>query len=254
LVYRRTLVELTDFMRVIYFDQRGNGRSVPADIGSITMPQLADDVAGLADALDIDQFLVFGHSYGGFVAQEVALRHGNRLDGVVLVATTPGQLGTNESADDDQGPPPPAGFLEKLQARPATDEEFAAGTAGLLPYYLHRRDPAEVEVLLEDTVYRVDAMSRGFEVLSEWSSVDRLHEITTPTLVMVGRHDVATSYPQAYRIANRIPDAEVVVFENSGHFPWLEEPEAFFTTLQSWYSMAQVRRIFATDDDDDESS
>jgi proline iminopeptidase len=87
---------------------------------------------------------------------------------------------------------------------------------------------------MADTVFSAAAMRRGFEVLATWSSVDRLASIVAPTLVVAGRHDPFTAWPQAHRIAERVPDAEVVVFENSAHFPWLDEPDRFFDLIPSW--------------------
>ena len=234
LVYRRTLEPLTDTLQLVYFDHRGNGRSASVDLATVTMEQLADDVAALADGLELERFLVFGHSYGGFVAQEFALRHHDRVDGLILVDTTPGQLGRDESPDNDQGPPPPPEFMAHMSSVPDTDDDVAAGMIGLLPYYLHSLDPTDVAPLLDGTIYRADVMARGFEVLAGWSSFDRLGEITAPTLLLAGRHDVVTSVPQSYRIARRLADAEVVVLEHSGHFPWLEEPDAFFAAVRDW--------------------
>ena len=77
-------------------------------------------------------------------------------------------------------------------------------------------------------------MVRGFEVLSTWSSVDRLGGVSCPTLVIAGRHDVFTSWPQAHRIGRRVPGATVEVLEHSGHFPWLDEPEVFFPLVLDW--------------------
>jgi proline iminopeptidase len=77
-------------------------------------------------------------------------------------------------------------------------------------------------------------MSRGFEVLASWSSIDRLPSITCPVLLTAGRHDVFTSFPQSHRIARHLPNAEVLLFEQSGHFPWLDEPDAFFPAVKGW--------------------
>jgi proline iminopeptidase len=198
------------------------------------MEQLADDAVGLADHLGIARFVVLGHSYGGFVAQELALRHPDRVDALVLVDTTPGQLGADEAPGDDQGPPPPPELLALMGSVPSTDEEMAAMMPQLLPFYFHRTEVSEVQALMEGTVHRADVMVRGFEVLSTWSSYDRLPGITAPTLLLAGRHDVFTSFPQSHRIARRLPDAEVVVFDRSGHFPWIEEPERFFETVLGW--------------------
>lgn len=233
-IYRRTLGPLTERFRVIFFDQRGNGRSAPVDLATVTIEQLADDVAALADTLGLERFSVLGHSYGGFVAQEVALRHPDRLDRLVLVDTTPGGLGVSESPDDEQGPPPPDELLSLLSAPPTSDDEMAAMMHRLLPFYFPKSDVETVAPLFDGTVFRAAMMLRGFEVLSEWSSVDRLEAITAPTLLLAGRHDVFTSVPQSFRIGRRIPGATTVVFEHSGHFPWIEEPDACFATIREW--------------------
>ena len=233
-IYRRTLGPLTDACQVVFFDQRGNGRSGPVDLATVTMEQLADDVAVLADTLGLDRFSVLGHSYGGFVAQEFALRHPDRLERLVLVDTSPGGLGASESPDDEQGPPPPDELLKLLAVPPASDDEMAAMMQRLLPFYFPKTDPERVAPLFDGTVFRAGVLRRGFEVLSQWSSVDRLEAITAPTLLVVGRHDVFTSVPQSFRIGRRIPDATTVVLEHSGHFPWIEEPDAFFAALGDW--------------------
>jgi proline iminopeptidase len=136
-VYRRTLEPLTDTLQLVYVDHRGNGQSASGDLATVTIEQLADDVAALADALGLERFLLFGHSYGGFVAQEFALRHPDRVEALILVDTTPGQLGRDESADDEQGPPMPPELVAQMSSFPATDDELATGMTALLPYYFH---------------------------------------------------------------------------------------------------------------------
>ena len=110
--------------------------------------------------------------------------------------------------------------------------------AVLLPAYFHDASMEAVAPMFDGTTFRAQAMVRGFEVLASWSSVDRLASITVPTLVLAGRHDVFTSHPQSRRIASRIADAELVVFEHSGHFPWIEEPERFDSVVGDWLDRA----------------
>ncbi len=177
--------------------------------------------------------MVIGHSYGGFIAQELAIRAPTSVRALVLLCTTAGQLGTGEQPAP-AGPPVPAEFVEMLSSKPETDEQLAAAMSDLAPAYVHRADPSVLRSLMEGTVFSASAMRRGFDVLADWSSVDRLGSITAPTLVVAGRHDPFTSWPQAYRIANRVPNAELVVFEHSAHFPWLDEPDLFFATISDW--------------------
>lgn len=234
-LYRRTLGPLSPPLQLVYLDHRGNGRSGRPPIDTITIPQLADDAVALADRLGLDRFVVFGHSYGGFIAQELAMRHPDRTRALLLVCTTPGQLGARESEDEsEQGPPPPPELVELMGELPSTDEDLATGMDELLRFYLHQGDLDEARALTEGTVYSAAAMLSGFEALASWSAVDRLGTIACPTLVVAGRHDLFTSFPQAHRIARRIPGAQVEVLEHSGHIPWLDEPDAFFAVVRDW--------------------
>jgi proline iminopeptidase len=235
--YRRTLAPLADDRTIVYVDHRGNGRSGRPPVSTITMEQLADDVVELADHLGHDQFAVFGHSYGGFVAQELTLRHPVRVDRLVLVCTTPGQLGTGEDPAPYAGEPPPDDFVELISDVPETDQQCADGIAALAPHHVHGDDPSVLTRALEGTVFSASAMVRGFEVLSQWSSVDRLDQVRCPVLLMAGRHDLFAGFRQLTRIRNRLINAEVegpAVFDQSGHFPWIEEPERFFMVIDDW--------------------
>jgi proline iminopeptidase len=230
----RSLDPLLAGLRLIYLDHRGNGRSARPDPATLTMAGWADDALRVGRAVAGDRpVVVIGHSYGGFVAQELAIRHPAAVRALVLMCTTPGQLAGGEEPAPP-GPPLPVEFERLLSSPPASDDELAAGMAAMAPAYVHRADPDSLRNLMAGTVFSVSGMRRGFEVLSEWSSVDRLATITAPTLVIGGRHDPLTSWPQAYRIAARVPDAEVVVFEHSSHFPWLDEPEQFTVTARRW--------------------
>jgi proline iminopeptidase len=160
------------------------------------------------------------------------LRHPDRVAGLVLVATTPGQLGAGET--DEQGPPPPPGLAAALRSTPTTNGEFAHLLTAMLPWYLHRLPPEAVEPLLRRSILDVRAWRRSMALLQTWSSVDRLHRIRVPTLLLAGRHDLFCSPAQTQRIARRIPDSRTVILEHSGHLPWLEEAESFFTTIEAW--------------------
>lgn len=229
----RPLDTLSERLRLVYYDHRGNGRSGRPDRDTMTMTRWADDALALADFLTDEQIVVIGHSYGGFIAQELAIRHPDRLAALILLNTTPGQLGTGEEPAPE-GPPVPPEFEELLASIPETDAELGESFRSLFPAYLHTARVENVVHMLDEAVFDVAAMARGFEVLADWSSVDRLSTVDVPTLLVVGRHDAFTSWPQSERIASRLSDAEVVILEGSGHLPWLDQPDEFFAAIAGW--------------------
>ena len=108
-------------------DHRGNGRSSRPDEAELTMEGWADDAAALAGHVaGADPVVVIGHSFGGFIAQEMAIRHGHAVRALILVATTPGQLGVGETPAPED-PPMPDEFAALLQQMPATDDEVRCG-------------------------------------------------------------------------------------------------------------------------------
>ena len=236
----RSLAPLAAGRRLVFWDARGHGRSDALPDGAVGMELFADDVVRVADSLGLTSFALLGHSFGGWVAQEAALRHPDRVTALVLAGTTPGQLGASESPDDDQGPPTPPELLELLTRVPSSDADAAATYQELFPHFFHR--PVLAGSLPEIRPEDVSAASmlRVFEAQRRWSSMDRLSALDCPTLLVAGRHDLFCSVEQHLRIARRLATAEVHVYAQSGHFPWLEEPAAFFADTASWLARHQT--------------
>jgi proline iminopeptidase len=230
----RTLDRISANRQLVYWDHRGHGRSAPLPDGPVDMSLFADDAVSVADELGLETFAVFGHSFGGWVAQELALRHPSRVSALVLAATTPGQLGETESPDDYQGPPMPADVENLLTTPVDEDADVVRLYTQLAPHFLRGADTTEFVAALDPALVSADSMGRVFDALSRWSSVDRLAAISSPTLVIAGRQDVFCSAEQLQRIARRVPGAELEVFEDCGHFMWLEDPGRFFPLLSSW--------------------
>jgi proline iminopeptidase len=231
--FRPEFDQLADGWEVVYLDQRGNGRSEDTAT-PITIESLAEDAAGVIRSIS-GRAVVIGHSYGGFVAQELALRQPELVDRLVLLSTTPGQLGAADDPDAYQGAPPPPELVEMLSQPPATDEEYAAAMARLAPYYMHR-DPRPLAERMSGVRFRVRPMLEGFQSLAMWSAADRLGDLAIPVLLVVGDHDHFTSHQQSERIARLVPQAELRIIADTGHFPWLEAPEECFGLLRAFLS------------------
>lgn len=229
----RTLDPLASRRRLVFWDHRGHGASGPLPDRQVEMIDFADDAIRVADSLGIEAFALFGHSFGGWVAQEAALRHPDRVAALVLAGTTPGQLGRTESPSDDQGPPPPPALVELMSRVPKDDTEMKEIYRALGPHFLRGADTTAYDALVASTDLSADTMVRVFDALARWSSVDRLGEITCPTLVLAGRHDVFCSVPQHERIARRLADPDLVVVDGAGHLMWIERPEVL-DLLDDW--------------------
>ena len=229
----RTLDPLAGRRQLVFWDHRGHGESDPLPDEQVEIRDFADDVVRVADGLGIERFALFGHSFGGWVAQEAALRHPGRVATLVLAATTPGQLGTTESPAEDQGPPPPAELAELLGRVPASDAEAEAAYRALAPHFLRGRGDPVLEARLVPGAVSADSMARVFEALGRWSSVDRLAEITCPVLLLAGRYDVFCSVQQHERIARRVADPDLTVIDDAGHLMWIERPEVL-DLLDGW--------------------
>ena len=79
-----------------------------------------------------------------------------------------------------------------------------------------------------------EAGKAGDAITAEWDLTPRLSEISVPTLILAGRDDFICPPSQAKIMQERMPNTELVVFEESGHVPYVEEPEAFFEAVRGW--------------------
>lgn len=227
--------------RLVYYDLRGHGLSGRTPGEALTIGQLADDAAGLAGHLGGDQVFVLGHHQGAAVAQELALRHPGPIAGLILVAATAGELGSQESLADTLDLPLMPVEADGLQrVPPASDDELAATMRALAPYFFARPGAADVDAVFDAARWSSDAAVRWTLASGSWSPADRLGEIEVPALLLAGRHDVFCPPQQSQRIARHLDGATTVVLERSGHLPWLEEPDAFLAAVQGWSATHQL--------------
>ncbi len=231
--------QLGDVLRLIYYDHRGNGRSGRPPLDTLTYEQFAADADALRVHLEVETVTVLGFSAGAAIALEYALAFPQRVNRLILVGAHPawdyaGEIAANIERRD------PTGTISAAFARasPATDAEFAELVETIMPLYYHRFDAAVNRRFVEQVVWSASANARYDDILPAFDVVDRLRDIRVPTLILVGRDDFITPVAQGERLLRGIPRADLVVFEKSGHMPYVEEPAAFAETVRAWLKTA----------------
>jgi len=209
---------------VITFDHRGTGGSDKPDVDYSTR-MFAADAVGLLQALDIPQAHVLGHSMGGRVVQWLALDYPERVRSLVLAAGSPGEIDPRNPVtrgiplNDAVGLAEKGyeGFIRSLFASkffftPEFCRDHPDVIQGLIDTFWANRPP--LKLYLRHTIAR-----------QQHQTADRLHEITAPTLVIVGSDDTVTgNLLVGQYMAEHIPNAEFKTVDGSAHMLFWEGP------------------------------
>lgn len=213
--------------RVVFYDQLGSGESERSDDPSLwTVQTFVEQVQSVRDGLGLHEIHLFGSSWGGMLALEYAFTQPEGLASLVLNST------------------------------PTSAPRWAVETAGLAAgldeqefrrRHIVRLDP-EPEVLARarakfgKQVYETMWGPNEFTVtgtLKDWDVIERLGEIRVPTLITSGRHDECT--PRLVEpLHEGIAGSEWVIFEDSAHMAYLEEPERYLQVVGDFLERVEV--------------
>lgn len=242
-LFRPWLDPLGDTVSLIYHDLRGNGRSSkPASWNAVTHDTWLDDTAALLNVLGHRRAILLGHSYGGYLALEFALKFPDMVGGLVLCNAAPafdfGDL-VVEAARERGTPEQFSALTAGFGAPIPTDEALAATWRSIMPLYVAVPDGAPLQEMmraLERVQFSAAASNRAwFHCIQHFDVRERLPEIKAPALVIAGRHDfVGPLSHGADRLSTGLARAEVEIFEQSGHWPFIEEPERFRDVVRKW--------------------
>jgi L-proline amide hydrolase len=234
----------------VLYDQFGSGRSehrpdAPADFWTVDL--FVRELATLVEHLDIaDAYHVFGHSWGGMLALETALRRPPGLRSIVVADAfaSSGRYATEVARLVRELPAEVRATIERHEAAGTTDSpEYQEAMRAFYGRHVCRRRPVPdgvrrtLAALGEDpTVYRTMAGPSEFSLtgtLRDWDITGSLSQVEVPALVVSGRHDEVT--PHAVEELYRgLPDSRWVLFEESSHMPHVEEPERFLDVVDEF--------------------
>ena len=229
-------------LRTITVDLPGHGDSSGGGASALSLEAMADTVAALADALKLERPILCGWSMGGAVALHGALRHPERIGGLLLVSAA--------AKYDLEGVGPRAvaagATQEQLALFGDTNVPDAAAMERfwktILPLYLHPDKRHLGEELLAGVRFRPDGVLPLTEAVICYDVRPRLGEIRTPALVIGGEADFMIPPNLCRELADGLPNGRFVEIAGAGHFPFAEQPAAFEQAVQAWLAEQRLTK------------
>jgi proline iminopeptidase len=236
---RPWLDPLAENCALVYYDHRGNGRSERTSPGDLSHERWAEDAEMIRTQVGAEQVAIIGSSYGNYIALEYAVRYPNRVSSLVLA-------GASLMMD------PPEQLLERARAAGTADQVTALAdafdgavtddaslkraTEAVLPMYSQRADTSVIRTAFARTRYSANAFFAAFGLcLPEYDIAPHLSRVAAPALLISGRHDwLAPPEGSVLRLHELLPRSEHVVFDESRHFPFIDEPERFVAVVGDW--------------------
>jgi proline iminopeptidase len=241
------LYNLAENNLVIFYDQRGSGRSLETKLDEkhINIEQFVEDLDTLRTSLGFDKFILMGHSWGGLLAMQYAVDHQDNLIGLILLNTAPADSKGQKAFVDEFGlrtknihndiKP----FFAYEDFKELTSIQISDLYRKLFSVYFY--NPEQVRDL---SLNFSEASARsGFKVMEEMSKTSwlqpninlfpSLKKLSVPTFIIHGKQDIVPVWT-AQEIKHAIPQSEIVVLDHCDHFPYIEQPSPFFSELNKF--------------------
>ena len=238
-----SLDSLCDEFKLLLLDLRGHGLSDEVSEDTLTLKQMAKDVVLLADAMNIKKYAVFGHSFGAFVALQNAVDFPGKASQTILSGCIPSAHYLYDSLKKNMKTIEPKELRQQiarsweLEKEVKTVEEFEKMNEDQRPWHFANLKDSRIQKSRKNTKAILKPYIMRYFARHEYGGIeveDHLHLVKQPTLVLVGRYDRTCPLEAAQSIAGGIPNASLVVFENSGHATRVEENEAYISTIRDF--------------------
>jgi proline-specific peptidase len=237
---------------VVFYDQLGCGKSdQPNDRSLWRMERFVAEVGTVRRALGLERIHLLGQSWGGWLAIEYMLTHPRGMLSVVLASTSASIPQFVAEASRLKAALPPSIYQTLQRYEASADFHHPDYEAAVLEFYkrhLCRLDPwpepleRSARNMTGNAVYETMSGPNEFIVignLKDWDRIDRLGEITVPTLITVGRYDEITP-TCAETMHRRIPNSQMKVFEQSSHTAHLEETERYLQVVADFLTHVEA--------------
>jgi proline-specific peptidase len=221
--------------KLVFMDMRGSGRS--EDKPPYTHEQWTADIDELRKQLNLGKIMIHGGSYGGFLSLEYVLRYPEHVSHVLLRDTAANQdyhHVSTETALKANLPGVTKEVLDRLwSGNVRSDEDLKEIFEALLPLYTVEYDPEKIKERIDSIFYHYKTHNFAFSVNQpNYDIEDKLKQIKVLVLISVGRHDWVTPVACSEVLAKEIPNSKLIIYENSGHSPHVEENENYLENFR----------------------
>jgi proline iminopeptidase len=245
------LQKCADQFTLIFYDHRCNGRSIGAEVSSMTWENLTLDAETLRQTLGFDKWAVLGHSFGGMVALEYALRYPQSSSHLLLMDTCGDTRWVQQNAPEvlakrGYSAAAVAASCRFFNGQLAPDEVLPAMLKFGKAYYYNSSFWRYARGVISGFRVKMqpEALIFGFsQLLKGWTVMERLHEIKVPTLILAGRDDFQFPPEHQAILADRLPNAQLEIIEHAGHNAPMEQPAEVIKAIRDF--MAAVAPISA---------
>ncbi|WPY01426.1 Proline-specific peptidase [Candidatus Trichorickettsia mobilis] len=244
------MLELAKDHEVIFYDQRGSGRSLETSIDPkyISSDQFAKDLETLRLELGLKNVAIIGHSWGGFLSMNYAIKYPDNVSSLILVSSAPANYEDQKAFADE--------FNKRTQGiKHKIDPLFNDKTLSALNrkqinqayrdlFSVYFKEASNVHKLTLDM--SKESAIGGFNVLSlmlkttyftpDSNLVPALGKLNVPTFLIIHGNQDIIPVGSALTIQKAIPGSKVVYLNDCGHFPYIEKPNEFFSSIRSFLS------------------
>jgi proline iminopeptidase len=222
--------------RVIFYDQRGTGRSPSAKAQTYTLADQINDLEDLRAHLGADRIELLGHSWGGYLVMAYAAQHPEHISHLIIVDSAAPKFKDTIFLFDNVFPEGTerqhsVSFAEEMGDKGASDTDLREYFS-MLFYSPQNRD--KFLATISPSVYRKDINEAVEKDIERFDLNPEIRKFRFPTLVITGRYDMNVAPVVAYKIHQAIPGSHFAVFERSGHLPFFEEPDAFVRVMEEF--------------------
>lgn len=246
------LLDLEQFGEIIFYDQRGTGQSSHCEISNdlVTIEQFIEDLEDIRKNLNLQEFILLGHSFGGFLAMQYALQHQKHLKGMILMSTLPanyeGMLAFAQEFNQRtmSCQQQLSAFEDIEQFNQLSVDEIQKIYQIIFSFYFY--DPKQLNNL--KLKFEDKSAKNGFYIEKQMSAqclfkdnlnlFPSLSKLDIPCLVLHGEQDIIP-LNTAIAIHENLTKSNMVVLQECDHFPFIEKKQETMRSIENFMQMIE---------------